>query len=269
MRHALGLTGIPCQIAFLIALPCLSAVLDLSAARIRTTSSQPSGGLEVLAEVLSAVTVEVYVPLVIGLVGIFSGVPRNPVKTHISLQFDKLFWMDAFCLFVFCWWCFCNTNNVRSGGSQSFEVLCTGMCFLLLVLGLLDLRSSREKSTQGEIEGLLPITKHCFVRNCLQWLLVDLLRTCHVSGSLCFSTKCDITFAQKILEHEQNAEQIKYDTCWPSKSNDLHLGIRLSHPLAGNAEVSSLILKFGWSTDAFQDSDSWNILKSNKNPHNP
>ena len=140
--------------------------------------------------------------------------------------------MEAFCLFVFCWWCFCNTNNVTSGGSQSFEVLCTGMCFLLLVLGLLDLRSSREKSTQGEIEGLLPVTKHCFVRNCLQWLLVDLLRTCHVSGSLCSSTKCDITFAQKILENEQNAEHIKYDTCWPSKSNDLHLGIRLSHPLA-------------------------------------
>ena len=78
MKHAFQLTGIPCQQAFLIALPCLSALLDHSAVHLRL-SLHDSGGalLETLAELLTITAKELCVPIAIGLVGIFTGIRRN------------------------------------------------------------------------------------------------------------------------------------------------------------------------------------------------
>lgn len=99
MKHAFQLTGIPCQVAFLIALPCLSAVLDHSAVHLRMSLHDDNGGavLETVAELLKITAKELCVPIAVGLVGIFSGIRR---------------------------------------GSVCFEVLCTFACFVLLALGL-------------------------------------------------------------------------------------------------------------------------------------
>lgn len=97
MKHAFQLTGIPCQVAFLMALPCLGVLLDHSAVQLRSLHDHSAGALETLAELLTIIAKELCVPIAIGLVGVFSGIRR---------------------------------------GSVCFEVLCTFACFVLLALGL-------------------------------------------------------------------------------------------------------------------------------------
>lgn len=97
MKHAFQLTGIPCQVAFLIALPCFSALLDRWALELRSLHGAGRGALEIVAELLNIAAKELCVPIALGLAGIFSGIRR---------------------------------------GSVCFEVLCTFACFVLLALGL-------------------------------------------------------------------------------------------------------------------------------------
>ena len=97
MKHAFQLTGIPCQVAFLIALPCFSALLDRWALELRSLHGAGRGAaLEIVAELLNIAAKELCVPIAVGLAGIFSGIRRDLELSRytILIYFDDSYMCD-------------------------------------------------------------------------------------------------------------------------------------------------------------------------------
>ena len=119
-------TGIPCEVACLMALPSMALVLDLSAVRLRNL--QDGGVLDVVAEILLDATFEACMPIFIGLAGILSGIRRG------NGLFEAACTLGCFGLLVLGIWLpgACSMYNFAANIPASPAVRCLLLGLLLL-----------------------------------------------------------------------------------------------------------------------------------------